>query len=56
MTTITITDQSTINAIQAAYNSGDWQTAYNLVSDMRRSGRVMNRLSRGFLSGHRHIG
>jgi hypothetical protein len=27
----TITDQGTINAIQAAYNSKDWQTAYSLV-------------------------
>src|SRR5258708_26110769 len=33
----TITDQATINAIQAAYNaasiSGNWQTAYQLVFD-----------------------
>jgi hypothetical protein len=40
----TITDQSTINVIEAAYNSHDWQTAYNLVSDKRRSGRMMSPL------------
>jgi hypothetical protein len=29
----TITDQAIINAIQAAYNSGNWQAAYQLVFD-----------------------
>ena len=29
----TITDQATINAIQAAYNTQGWQAAYQLVFD-----------------------